>query len=70
MTEVLYYAIPFFVLLLIAEAASFRHLGGDEELIGYDLRDTRTSLAMGSATSRSTSAGRRSWSSSTPPSTS
>jgi sterol desaturase/sphingolipid hydroxylase (fatty acid hydroxylase superfamily) len=46
-SEVLYYAIPFFVLLLIAEAASFRHVHDDEELIGYELRDTRTSLAMG-----------------------
>jgi sterol desaturase/sphingolipid hydroxylase (fatty acid hydroxylase superfamily) len=46
-SEVLYYAIPFFVLLLIAEAASFRHVHDDEDLIGYELRDTRTSLAMG-----------------------
>jgi sterol desaturase/sphingolipid hydroxylase (fatty acid hydroxylase superfamily) len=46
-TEVLYYAIPFFVLLLIAEAVSFRHVHDDEDLIGYELRDTRTSLAMG-----------------------
>ena len=47
MAEVLYYAIPFFVLLLIAEYASFRHLGDDDELLGYDLRDTGTSLSMG-----------------------
>jgi sterol desaturase/sphingolipid hydroxylase (fatty acid hydroxylase superfamily) len=46
-TEVLYYAIPFFVLLLIAEWASFRHVHDDEDVLGYDLRDTRTSLAMG-----------------------
>ena len=46
-TEVLYYAIPFFVLLLIAEAVSFRHVHDDEDLIGYELADTRTSLAMG-----------------------
>jgi sterol desaturase/sphingolipid hydroxylase (fatty acid hydroxylase superfamily) len=48
-TEVLYYAIPFFILLLIAEAASFRHLSDhdDHDLVGYDLRDTRTSLTMG-----------------------
>ena len=45
---ILYYAIPFFVLLLVAEYASFRHLGDDhEELVGYDLRDTGTSLTMG-----------------------
>src|SRR5688500_2020315 len=48
MAEVLYYAIPFFVLLLVAEYASFRHLDDDhDDLVGYDLRDTRTSLALG-----------------------
>ena len=47
LAEVLYYAIPFFVLLLIAEYASFRHLDHDDDLAGYDLRDTGTSLAMG-----------------------
>jgi sterol desaturase/sphingolipid hydroxylase (fatty acid hydroxylase superfamily) len=47
MAAALYYAIPFFVLLLIVEAVSFRHLGEDSGLIGYESRDTRTSLAMG-----------------------
>ena len=46
MVEVLYYAIPFFLMLLIAEAASFKHLR-DDALIGYERRDTRTSLTMG-----------------------
>jgi sterol desaturase/sphingolipid hydroxylase (fatty acid hydroxylase superfamily) len=46
-SEVLYYAIPFFVLLLIAEAASFRHLHDEDDYVGYELKDTRTSLAMG-----------------------
>jgi sterol desaturase/sphingolipid hydroxylase (fatty acid hydroxylase superfamily) len=46
MVEVLYYAIPFFVLLLVVEALSFRHYHEDE-LVGYELKDTRTSLAMG-----------------------
>jgi sterol desaturase/sphingolipid hydroxylase (fatty acid hydroxylase superfamily) len=46
MTEVLYYAIPFFVLLLIAEAVSFAHLT-DDGLIGYSWKDTQTSLTMG-----------------------
>ncbi|HEU4975795.1 MAG TPA: sterol desaturase family protein [Baekduia sp.] len=46
MAEVLYYAIPFFVLLLVVEALSYKHLEADG-LIGYELRDTRTSLAMG-----------------------
>lgn len=47
MAEVLYYAIPFFVLLLIAEWASFRHLQEDHELVGYEFKDTKTSLTMG-----------------------
>ncbi len=47
MSAVLYYAIPFFVLLLIAEALSFRHLRDDDDLVGYELRDSRTSLTMG-----------------------
>ena len=46
MAEVLYYAIPFFVLLLVVEWLSFRHVR-DGELVGYELHDTRTSLAMG-----------------------
>ncbi|MDQ2675360.1 MAG: sterol desaturase family protein, partial [Actinomycetota bacterium] len=48
MAEVLYYAIPFFVLLLIAEYMAFKHLGDhDGELVGFEARDTRTSLTMG-----------------------
>ncbi len=47
MAAILYYAIPFFVLLLIAEAISYRHLGEDMDLVGYELRDTRTSMTMG-----------------------
>jgi sterol desaturase/sphingolipid hydroxylase (fatty acid hydroxylase superfamily) len=43
--EVLYYAIPFFVLLLAVEWMSYRHYHG--ELVGYEARDTRTSLTMG-----------------------
>jgi sterol desaturase/sphingolipid hydroxylase (fatty acid hydroxylase superfamily) len=43
--EVLYYAIPFFILLLGVEWMGFRHYHG--ELAGYELRDTRTSLTMG-----------------------
>ena len=45
---VLYYAIPFFVLLLVLEYLSFRQVRAEnEDLVGYDLRDTRTSLTMG-----------------------
>ncbi len=47
MAEVLYYAIPFFVLLLVVEALSFRFARDEDDLIGYELRDTRTSLALG-----------------------
>jgi sterol desaturase/sphingolipid hydroxylase (fatty acid hydroxylase superfamily) len=47
MAAILYYAIPFFVLLLVVEAISYRHLGEDMDLAGYELKDTRTSLAMG-----------------------
>jgi len=44
--EVLYYAIPAFVLLLVVELLSFKY-ARDEELVGYEARDTRTSLMMG-----------------------
>ncbi|HEX8102851.1 MAG TPA: sterol desaturase family protein [Solirubrobacteraceae bacterium] len=47
MVEVLYYAIPFFLLLLIVEALSYRHLTDDHGLVGYEATDTRTSLTMG-----------------------
>ncbi len=48
MAEVLYYAIPFFVLLLALEYLAFRHLGDEHaEMVGYEGRDTRTSLTMG-----------------------
>lgn len=39
-------AIPVFVLCLVLEYLSFRFLPDDDEL-GYDLRDSRTSLTMG-----------------------
>jgi sterol desaturase/sphingolipid hydroxylase (fatty acid hydroxylase superfamily) len=44
--DVLYYAIPAFVLLIVVELFSFKYLR-DEELVGYDMQDTRTSLTMG-----------------------
>ena len=48
MSEVLYYAIPYFILLLVLEALAFKYLGDDDRgLIGYDGRDTRTSLLLG-----------------------
>ena len=49
MTEVLYYAVPFFILLLIVEGISFRHIE-DDHLVGFERNDTRTSLSMGTAT--------------------
>jgi len=44
--ELIFYAIPAFVLLLAVELWSFR-IAADEDLVGYELRDTRTSLTMG-----------------------
>jgi sterol desaturase/sphingolipid hydroxylase (fatty acid hydroxylase superfamily) len=46
MGELILYAIPAFVLLLAVELWSFRIAAG-EDLVGYEARDTRTSLAMG-----------------------
>jgi sterol desaturase/sphingolipid hydroxylase (fatty acid hydroxylase superfamily) len=48
MAEILYYAIPFFVLLLVVEAISFRQARDEDDLIGYEPKDTRTSLLLGS----------------------
>jgi sterol desaturase/sphingolipid hydroxylase (fatty acid hydroxylase superfamily) len=47
MAAVLYYAIPFFILLLVVEALSFRYARDEDDLIGYDFKDTRTSLTLG-----------------------
>jgi sterol desaturase/sphingolipid hydroxylase (fatty acid hydroxylase superfamily) len=49
MAEVLYYAFPYFILLLVVEFLAFRHLQDDDGdgLIGYDLKDARTSISMG-----------------------
>jgi sterol desaturase/sphingolipid hydroxylase (fatty acid hydroxylase superfamily) len=51
MIDVLYYAFPFFLMLLIAEWASFRHLAHDFEdedaPLGYEFKDSRTSITMG-----------------------
>jgi len=40
-------AIPFFVLFLVLEIVSFRHIHEDDDLIGYERTDTATSLTMG-----------------------
>ena len=40
-------AIPFFVLFLVLEIVSFRHIHEDDDLIGYERSDTATSLTMG-----------------------
>jgi hypothetical protein len=44
--DLIIYAIPAFVLLLIVELLSFKY-ARDEELVGYELRDTQTNLSMG-----------------------
>ncbi len=46
MIDLIVYAIPAFVLLLALELLSFKY-ARDEELVGYEARDTRTSLSMG-----------------------
>ena len=40
-------AIPFFVLFLVLEIVSFRHVHDDDDLVGYESKDTATSLTMG-----------------------
>jgi sterol desaturase/sphingolipid hydroxylase (fatty acid hydroxylase superfamily) len=49
MVEIVYYAIPLFVGLLTLEYLSFKHLSDDheEDLVGFEPKDTRTSLTMG-----------------------
>jgi sterol desaturase/sphingolipid hydroxylase (fatty acid hydroxylase superfamily) len=44
--EIFYYQVPAFVLLVVVELLSFQFLR-DDELVGYEVRDTRTSLTMG-----------------------
>ena len=47
MVDLIIYAIPAFVLLLVVEMLSFKFARDDEDLVGYESRDTRTSLSMG-----------------------
>ena len=77
MAEVLYYAIPFFVLLLVVEALSFRHARDERRPVGYEaqrhphepadgLGQRRRSTSPGSSwssrsTRRSTSSRRCAW---------
>ncbi|GAB04747.1 sterol desaturase family protein [Gordonia amarae] len=46
MFDLILYAIPFFTVTLLLEAASFYFLPDDDER-GYELRDSATSIAMG-----------------------
>ena len=46
MFDLILHAIPVFALCLILEAVSYHFLPDDDEL-GYETRDARTSLAMG-----------------------
>ncbi len=48
MHDLVLYAVPAFVLLLVVETISFR-LDPDRDLMGYETRDTATSLSMGLA---------------------
>jgi sterol desaturase/sphingolipid hydroxylase (fatty acid hydroxylase superfamily) len=45
--ELILYSIPAFVLLIVIELISYRLADDDEGLIGYETRDTRTSLTLG-----------------------
>jgi sterol desaturase/sphingolipid hydroxylase (fatty acid hydroxylase superfamily) len=47
MVDLIIYAIPAFVLLLVLEVLAFRYARDDDEMVGYEARDTRTSLSMG-----------------------
>ena len=47
MVDLIIYAIPAFVLLLVLEMLAFRYARDDHEMVGYEARDTRTSLSMG-----------------------
>jgi sterol desaturase/sphingolipid hydroxylase (fatty acid hydroxylase superfamily) len=50
MVDLVLYAVPAFVILLVAEALSFRLTGDhdhDHDLVGYEASDTATSITMG-----------------------
>jgi sterol desaturase/sphingolipid hydroxylase (fatty acid hydroxylase superfamily) len=48
MFNLILYAVPYFVALLAIEWVTFHHTGDhDDPMIGYDVRDTATSLSMG-----------------------
>ncbi|HWF56479.1 MAG TPA: sterol desaturase family protein [Solirubrobacteraceae bacterium] len=46
MFDLILYAAPFFVMLLIVEWLTFRH-ASEDAMRGYDVKDTATSLSMG-----------------------
>jgi len=48
MFNLILYAVPYFLGLLAVEWVSFHHIGDhDDAMVGYDVRDTATSLSMG-----------------------
>jgi sterol desaturase/sphingolipid hydroxylase (fatty acid hydroxylase superfamily) len=48
MVDLIIYAIPAFVFLLVLEMLAFRYARDDhDDMVGYESRDTRTSLSMG-----------------------
>jgi sterol desaturase/sphingolipid hydroxylase (fatty acid hydroxylase superfamily) len=47
MFDLILYAAPFFVLLLVVEWVTFRH-ANEDSMRGYETKDTATSLSMGS----------------------
>jgi sterol desaturase/sphingolipid hydroxylase (fatty acid hydroxylase superfamily) len=47
MVELILYSIPAFVLLMAVELLAYRHGDDEEDRIGYEPRDTKTSLTLG-----------------------
>ena len=47
MVDLIIYAIPAFVVLLGLELLAFSYARDDHDMVGYEARDTRTSLSMG-----------------------
>jgi len=48
MHDLVFYAFPFFIVFLVLEIVSFRVAAHDHDMVGYETKDTATSLTMGS----------------------
>lgn len=47
MHDLVLYAVPFFIVFLALEAISFKIAKAEDGIVGYERRDTATSLTMG-----------------------